>query len=170
MEHGKETRKIIHEFGAYSNWLEKIKTIDSLVLMKPIAEGKWSPGEIIAHILKWDEHLNSSVIPDVLEGEGMEFPEFGTFNRRAADYARTIMPEELILEARDARNRLVSRLLQLPQEVLVRPVPSNGETRCPHTGSPYTLIYIIGDFIYHDHHHQKQVDDFLRDAQKHPVR
>jgi hypothetical protein len=170
MDHGRETRGIIRKLGAYSGWLEEIKTIDPRVLMTPIVEGKWSPGETIAHISRWDEHLASRVIPAVMKGEGMEFPEFGPFNDSAAAYARTVTPGEIIVEAQDTRNQLVSLLLELPQEVLTRPVPSNGETHCPHTGSPYTLIYIMGDFIYHDHHHQKQIEDFLGDAQKHPVR
>jgi hypothetical protein len=167
---GRETEKVIREFRAYSDWLGEIRSVDPRVLKKPIREGKWSASDMIAHILKWDDHLTNQVIPAVLEGEGMEFPEFGPFNDRAAAYARTVTPGKLIPEAQDTRNQLVSRLWELPEEVLERPVTSNGETHCPHTGLPYTLIYIIGDFIYHDTHHRKQIDDFLGDAQKHPVR
>lgn len=112
----------------------------------------------------------SRVIPAVLDGEGMEFPEFGPFNERAAAYADTVTPGRLITEAQNKRNQLVSRLLELPKEVLERPATSNGDTHCPHTGLPYTLIDIIGDFTDHDHHHRKQMDDFLRGTQKHPVR
>lgn len=170
MGNGSESEKIIREFGAYSDWLGEIKTVEPSVLEKPIQEGKWTVSEIIAHILKWDEHLSDQVIPAVLDGEGMEFPEFGPFNERAAAYARTITPGELIENAQDTRAHLISRLLELPKEVLERPVTSNGETNCPHTGLPYTLIYIVGDFINHDTHHRKQIDGFLGDAQQHPVR
>ncbi|SEJ71725.1 DinB superfamily protein [Bhargavaea ginsengi] len=166
----RETEKIIREFGAYSDWLFELKSVDPHVLKKPLAEGKWSASEIIAHILKWDEHLSDRVIPAVLEGEGMAFPEFGPFNNRAAAYAEKVTPGRLITEAGAARNQLVSRLFELPESVLVRPAASNGDSHCPYTGSPYTLIYIIGDFIYHDQHHRQQIDDFLGNAQKHPIR
>ncbi|KZE37738.1 hypothetical protein AV656_09395 [Bhargavaea cecembensis] len=162
---GRESEKVIRELGAYSEWLGEISTVEPSILEERVKEGKWSASEIIAHILKWDEHLTNRVIPAVLDGKGMEFPQFGPFNDRAAAYARTVSPGALIEEAQDTRNQLISRLLELPEKVLVRPVSSNGETHCPHTGQPYTLIYIIGDFIYHDRHHRKQVDGFLEDAQ-----
>lgn len=166
---GRETERIIRKFGAYSDWLEGVKTIEPQLLKQPIMEGTWSAHEIIAHILKWDEHLSEQVIPAVLRGDGMKFPEFGPFNESAAAYAQKVTPANIIAEAQDIRNQPVSRLIELPEQVLERPAASNGEPHCPHTGRPYTLITIIGDFIDHDHHHRKQIDDFLGDTQKHPV-
>ena len=166
----RETERVIRSFGTYSDWLEEMKAVEQHVLKKPIAEGKWSSIEIIAHILKWDEHLMGRVIPAVLDGEEMEFPEFGPFNERAASYADTVTAGRLIAQAQDQRHQLVSRLLELPAQVLGRPAASNGETHSPHSGLPYTLISVVRDFIDHDHHHRNQIDGFLADAQKHPVR
>lgn len=48
----RETERVIRSFRAYSDWLEEMKAVEQHVLKKPIAEGKWSSIEIIAHILK----------------------------------------------------------------------------------------------------------------------
>ncbi len=32
---------------------------------------------------------------------------------------------------------------------------------CPHTGTPYSLLYIIQEFIEHDQHHKVQIDKAL---------
>ncbi|WP_256441035.1 MULTISPECIES: hypothetical protein [unclassified Exiguobacterium] len=38
---------------------------------------------------------------------------------------------------------------------------ANGTTHSPHDGVPYTLAYIVTEFIEHDRHHQQQVGSIL---------
>ena len=152
-----EKEKIIGEFEQYGSWLTELDTLDESGWRTPISEGKWSVGEVIAHIMKWDQHL-MSIIPAVRKGEGMEFPEFDPFNKEASDYARSgISKSELLHEAKETREQLVCELNNLPSDVLAKPQTANGETHCPYTGSPYSLLYTIKEFTDHDSHHKQQI-------------
>ncbi|MGN1400609.1 MAG: DinB family protein [Bacillus sp. (in: firmicutes)] len=153
---------VLDRFNGYSSWLDSLFTLDETSWSEPIATGKWSVSEIIAHIAKWDRHILDKVIPSTLTGKGMEFPEFDSFNKAAAEYAKAgITKEALLEEAKNVRESLVKRLAGLSTAVLQQPLPSNGVTHCPHTGVPYSLIYIIDEFISHDQHHKEQIMHFL---------
>ena len=132
-------------------------------MYQPIAEGKWSPAEIITHITKWDIHLREVVLPAIRNGEGMTFPDFGPFNQQASDYAKSGLSfAELLAQAKAARLLLIKELVEMPLDRLTMPLTSNGETHCPFTGTPYSLLYTIEEFTQHDHHHQGQVMQFLQ--------
>ncbi len=61
------------------------------------------------------------------------------------------------------RELLVKELRLLPAGNLEKPLTANGVSYCPHTGTPYSLIYIIKEFIEHDNHHKKQIIHFLNE-------
>ncbi|RIJ64503.1 DinB family protein [Rummeliibacillus sp. POC4] len=154
---------IINEFSKYSSWLNTLEDMEEILWSKPIAKGKWSVNEIIAHIKNWDHHLLYEVIPAVQSGKGMEFPDFNTHNKIASNYAKFgISKSKLLEEAKNTRKRLVKELNELPNELLNKSVTSNGVSHCPHTGTPYSLIYIVKEFIDHDHHHKGQIIQFLK--------
>ncbi|MFF2447847.1 DinB family protein [Neobacillus sp. NPDC058068] len=157
-----ESKMIIGLFNDYATWVETLKDLDGKVWGAPISEGKWSISEIISHIMNWDHHLLLQVLPSVEKGEGMEFPEFDTFNKVASDYAQSgISQVQLIEEAVKTRESLVSELLKMPLEKLTLPLPSNGISHCPYTGEPYSLLYIVKEFSEHDTHHKQQIMEFL---------
>jgi len=157
-----EETKIIDDFSEFTSWLNTLEDLDETLWTKPIAEGKWSVSEIIAHLMNWDKYLISEVIPSVQNGGGIEFPEFNSFNKKASDYAKSgITQSKLLEETKDTRSQLVQKLKELPTEVLVKPTPVHGVTHDPHTGTPYSLIYIVKEFIEHDEHHKGQIVKFL---------
>ncbi|WP_042142734.1 DinB family protein [Paucisalibacillus sp. EB02] len=159
-----EETNIISDFGKYSSWLNTIEDMSEALWTKPIAKGKWSVSEIISHIINWDNHLLSEVIPAVRNEKGMEFPDFDTHNKKASDYAKSgISQSKLLKEAIDTRELLVKILNEIPTEKLNKPLTANGVTHCPHTGTPYSLIYIINEFTDHDNHHKGQVIQFLKE-------
>ena len=159
----KQPDLIIEQFYQYATWLDMLAEKDETFMYEPIEEGKWSVAEIIAHITKWDEHLLEVVLPAVRSGEGMTFPDFEPFNRQASDYAASgISLAELLAHAKSARRLLVKELKEMPLNQLTLMLPSNGETHCPFTGTPYSLLYVVEEFIQHDHHHQRQVMQFLQ--------
>ena len=152
----------IKAFNEYFSWISRLKEIDERLWTKPIAEGKWSIREIIAHITNWDHHLLSNVLPAVRNERGMEFPDFDTYNRLATDYAQSgITKAQLIEKAIATRKQLVRELREMPIKNLNKPLTSNGVTHCPVTGTPYSLLYIIKEFTDHDNHHKKQIHHFL---------
>ncbi|PEI62964.1 hypothetical protein COE98_14660 [Bacillus wiedmannii] len=156
--------KIIHDFNEYSIWLNTLKGMKEELWMNPISEGKWTIGEIVSHIMNWDECLLTKVLPSVREGQGMEFPDFDTYNKLASNYAKSgISKMRLLEEAKAKRELLVKELRLLHDEKLKKPLTANGVSHCPHTGTPYSLIYIIKEFIEHDNHHKRQVSHFLNE-------
>ncbi|PEA53508.1 hypothetical protein CON64_17930 [Bacillus pseudomycoides] len=158
-----EVQNIISTFNHYSSWLSTLEEMDESLWFKPIAEGKWSVSEIIAHIMNWDHHLLAEILPSVPNETGMEFPDFDTYNNKASNYAKSgISPSKLLIEAKDKRKLLIKELNKLPTAKLTQPLPANNVTHCPHTGTPYSLIYIVKKFTDHDHHHKKQMIQFLK--------
>ncbi len=152
----------ISDFRGYTSWLKTLKDIEEKVWTAPISEGKWSISEIIAHIMNWDHYLLTEILPAVKKGEGMNFPEFDSFNKTASEYARSSVSQiNLIEEAINMRESLVSEILKMSNEKINKPLPCNGLSHCPHTGEPYSLNYLIKEFIEHDTHHKQQIIKFL---------
>ncbi|MBU5214968.1 DinB family protein [Heyndrickxia oleronia] len=159
-----ETTNIISNFGKFSSWLNTLEELDESLLSKPIAKGKWSIGEIIAHITNWDNYLLSEIIPSVRNEKGMEFPDFDSYNKKASDYAKSgISQSKLLKEAKNTREILVKELYETPTDKLNKSLTANGVTHCPHTGTPYSLLYIVKEFTDHDNHHKEQIIQFLKE-------
>lgn len=157
-----EVKNIISNFSHYSSWLSTLEEINETLWSKPIAEGKWSVSEIIAHIMNWDNYLLTEIFPSVQNEQGIEFPDFDTYNKKASNYAKSgVSQSKLLEEAKDTRELLVKELNELPTEKLKNPLTANGVTHCPNTGTPYSLIYIIKEFTDHDNHHKRQIIQFL---------
>jgi len=57
----------------------------------------------------------------------------------------------------------VKELNELPTEALNKSLTANRITHCPHTGTPYSLIYIVKEFTDHDNHHKGQIIQFLKE-------
>lgn len=155
---------IINDFSKYSSWLNSLEDIDETLWYQSIAKGKWSVSEIISHIINWDNYLLNEVIPSVRSEKGMEFPDFDIHNKKASDYAKSgISQAKLLEEAKGTRKLLVKELNELPIEKLNKSLTSNGVTHCPHTGTPYSLIYIVKEFTVHDNHHKDQIIQFIKE-------
>ncbi|WP_233711122.1 DinB family protein [Lederbergia citrisecunda] len=159
-----EQYEIINDFNQFSSWLSTLENIDETLWTEPIATDKWSISEIISHILNWDNHLLSEVLPSVRNENGMDFPDFDAFNKNASEYAKSgISKTKLLKEAKDTRKLLVKELGEMPNENLNKPLTANGVTHCPFTGTPYSLLYIVKEFIDHDNHHKRQITQFLKE-------
>ena len=80
--------KIINDFNEYSIWINTLKGMKEELWMAPISEGKWTIGEIISHIMNWDDYLLRETLSSV-RWKGMEFPDFD-YNKLASSYAKSI--------------------------------------------------------------------------------
>ena len=139
--------KIINDFNEYSIWINTLKGMKEELWMAPISEGKWTIGEIISHIMNWDDYLLRETLSSVRDGKGMEFPDFD-YNKLASSYAKSgISKMKLLEEAKAKRELLVKELKLLSAGNLKKPLTANGVSHCPHTGTPYSLIYIIKEFV-----------------------
>ncbi|MGE1126572.1 DinB family protein [Bacillus wiedmannii] len=158
--------KIINDFNEYSIWINILKGMKEELWVAPISEGKWTIGEIVSHIMNWDDYLLRETLSSVRDGQGMDFPDFETNNKLASSYAKSgISKMKLLEEAKAKRELLVNELRLLSAGNLKKPLTANGVSHCPHTGTPYSLIYIIKEFVDHDNHHKRQVMHFLNEKQ-----
>ncbi len=147
----------IHRYQALIEWTDTLRDMDDTVWLAPIAEGKATVAEIVSHLKNWDHYLIHTIIPSIKNGEGMVFPDFDSFNREAYDYARSgIAKNRLLEEFKQTRLQLIAIMLTEP-DVASKHVTANGAANCPHTGTPYSLLYIIHEFIEHDMHHKNQI-------------
>ncbi|MGO4548190.1 DinB family protein [Paenibacillus sp. 2TAB23] len=143
-------QKDILDFKHFTAWVLTLNELDSSLWTKPIAKGKWSISEIIAHIMNWDRHIRSSIIPSVLSGNTITFPSINRYNQIASEYARSgITQSALIEEAVRTREALVAELLALPDELF-------------HVHLDYDLAFLIHEFVVHDDEHKEQVVQFLK--------
>ena len=153
---------IINQFHQLPSWMNSIKGMDEQLWGSPLSDGKWSTSEVLAHILNWDQYLLAEILPSVRNRKEMNFPDFDPFNQLASAYAKSgISSEALLNEAIAVREQLINQLIEMPDELLTYPLPVNGVSHCPHTGRPYSLIFIIEDFIEHDNHHKQEIVRFL---------
>ena len=151
---GKET---IYRYKQFIDWTDTLRDLDDNVWFTPIAEGKATIAEIMSHLQNWDNYLVHTIIPAIKHGEGMGFPDFDPFNQKAHEYARSgISKSRLLDEFKQTRLQLIELLLAEP-DVATMHVTANGVQYCPHTGTPYSLLYIIHEFIDHDLHHKNQI-------------
>lgn len=107
--------------------------------------------------MNWDKYLVLKAIPAAKNGEGIVFPDFDIFNQSGYEYARHSSKEMIIVEFKGTR-QLIFKMLTDSLDIMDRPTTSNGVSHCPYTGTPYSLSYIIQEFIEHDQHHKNQID------------
>lgn len=151
----------VQRYRAFTEWTDTLGGLDDRIWFSPIAEGKAAVAEIIAHLHQWDHYLIHTIIPSIRVGAGMVFPDFDTFNQNAYAYARSgISKQGLLDEFKDTRIQL-TELIRTEPEAAAQHVTVNGIAKCPHTGTPYSLLYIIYEFIEHDLHHQKQIQSVI---------
>lgn len=156
------SQDILETYRSTIQWTNRLDGLEDSIWFKPIAEGKASIAGIVSHLRNWDRYLIENAIPAVRRGDGIVFPDFDSFNSLAYDYAKSgISKNRLLEEFRTTRMELCDRLLETGEDTLNQHVTSNGVAICPHTGTPYSLLYIIQEFIEHDNHHKTQVDTAL---------
>lgn len=71
-----DKQTVLEDFQHYYQWLSLLENMEKETWTMPIAPDKWSCQEIIAHIMKWDDYLLSYVIPSIIDGADMFFPEY----------------------------------------------------------------------------------------------
>ncbi|MCM2997279.1 DinB family protein [Paenibacillus cellulositrophicus] len=125
-----------------------------------IAEGKWSPQEIIGHIMLWDKHFLEHAIRPMAAKEPMDMPkvELDEFNREAAAYARSQGRQELIDQTVHWREQIIGELKRIPEEEYATEYS---------TGSgKLSVDEYLADFYWHDRHHMNQIHHYIANGHK----
>ncbi|SDO27597.1 DinB superfamily protein [Psychrobacillus sp. OK028] len=134
----------------YINWLDSLATLDEAKAKASYAEGKWSPNEIIMHLGEWDRFTLKQRLPNMKEGEKLEgFPDFETFNAKAAALAHEQTFKETLSYAKKQRQYIIEKLQQTDEIEWDKIfLIGNSET---------SIRSYFTDFLEHDEHHRKQV-------------
>ncbi|WP_342599641.1 DinB family protein [Psychrobacillus sp. FSL H8-0483] len=134
----------------YLDWVDSLFTLSEETANIPYKEGKWSPHEIIMHLAEWDRFTLNERIPLMKEGEKLEaFPNFETFNAKAAARAHEQTFTETLTYAKQQRKAIIEQLLQI-DEVEWDKVFYIGEHQI-------SIRSYFTDFIVHDNHHKQQI-------------
>jgi len=155
--------ELIQQFGELTVWYSSLPRITpEATWYSPIKENKWCTAEIIAHLGRWDEYLITNVLPEAEKQGKVEFPNHDEYNAVSSAYALSgIVPADLLNQAIETRGRLAGKLDEMTEQQFFQPITVNGYTHCPYTNSIYSIGYLIVEFIQHDDHHRKQVEEFL---------
>ncbi|MGO4697227.1 DinB family protein [Paenibacillus sp. 2TAB26] len=159
--------ELIQQFGSLAPWYSSLSHITpEPAWLNPIKEGKWSAAEIIAHLDRWDQYFITSVLLEAEKNSNVEFPNHDEYNAASSAYALSgILPSEILNQAIETRQKLVQKLTEMTEQQFFHPITVHGNTHCPQTKAPYSIGYLIFDFIQHDEHHRKQVEEFLLQPQ-----
>jgi hypothetical protein len=157
--HIQQTLATFEEFAA---WLRSLQ-MEPAFWERPIAEGKWEVRDVIAHLLHWDEYLLTHTLPAVRRGKNIQFPDFDTYNHASLRY-RELSQQDVLNQAAATREQLVYELRNMQVDALCAHISVNNVSHDAHTGAPYSLLYVIDEFIHHDRHHQKQVLSVIQTA------
>lgn len=134
-----------------ADWVKGLQGMDDSSWSTPLQEGKWSVREIIAHLLFWDRKVRDEMLPDMVEGADLKFENIQQVNDAAAAYAQTVDRQELIEELVQTRSKLAEAFTE----------KFDPELRFKLEGHLVGFQGFLDDFVGHDKHHRKQVDEWL---------
>jgi hypothetical protein len=150
-------QNVLQELARILNHVEVLDSMDRNIWEQPIAEGKFSRAQIVSHLMYWDLFLIQVAIPDIYRKTEIVFPDHDDKNELASIYATLVSKEQLIGEFKEVREKLIAFVSSLPTEILEKEIKVNDATHDLKTKQPYTLEYILEEFVQHDDHHVKQL-------------
>lgn len=122
----------------------------------PAEAGKWSIREVTGHILYWDLYLIQKGLPSILDTQSISFPDHDEYNAQSVKYIESKSKTDIVKEALQQREALLSDLLRLSEDQWKKPISINGVTAAENS-KPYTLKSLMLEFAEHDRHHVNQL-------------
>ncbi|MWV43640.1 DinB family protein [Paenibacillus sp. HJL G12] len=141
----------LEAFAELIGFTESLESLTESQWTGPIAEGKWSPRDIISHIMLWDRYFLEHAVLPMAEHRPLTLKDldFNAFNRDASAYGLTQSRQDLIQQAVEARSRLLEVMQDIPES----------EFGYKHGDIMSVDEYLI-DFYEHDRHHMGQIDTY----------
>lgn len=151
-----EKGQLLEAFTEYEVYLASlnIRVASDDEAHAPLAGGKWSVSEIIAHLGEWDRFMREERLPFMKEGAVIEpLPDVDAFNRRAVGNVKNTEFPSVLANAQKQRALLAKAIEEMDPAVLKAPFA---------VGSYQTNAadYFEG-LLSHDAHHRRQIDAFL---------
>ncbi|QKS46018.1 DinB family protein [Paenibacillus cellulosilyticus] len=148
--------QLMDEFAYLLTFVDSLRQLDDAGWTAPLAAGKWSTRDVVAHIMLWDKYFLEEAIAPIAAHHPLTLKhlDFDAFNRNAVEYAKTKDKTALIELTIRYRGEILERLRTLSDEEWVE-VHQDGD------GHPFAVDHYVPDFIAHDGHHIKQLQAFL---------
>lgn len=147
-------KTIIQYQHAMVEWGASLMEIDNTLWQTPLKPGKWNTGEILAHLIAWDEFLLDHRLQAIGSGESMSpAPEMDEFNHEAVTRMEKASKAELIRQFTETKMRIIEEIKELNADYTMT------------IGEKDITIgrYFLG-LMEHDLHHKAQIDAFLSDG------
>ncbi len=147
----------LNAYAQYISWVQSLRQVPQSLWLAPLEPGKWSIGEIIAHLMAWDRFVEQERLPALQSGALLApSPDETTFNERAAAYARAgITRDQLIEDFINVRRGLVQQLQNLPE--------GQFQILFALDGHSMTLDTYLNELVDHDREHQEEIEAFLKE-------
>ncbi len=144
------------EFSELIQFVESLRELDQLTWITPLAEGKWTLRDVVAHIMLWDKYFLEEGIQKITNNQPVtvQHLNFDQFNQKAVDYAKRTSRQEIIDRTIQYRSELINQIQSLSEEAFI-------EERVDGDGNKFSAYQYLLDFIWHDHHHINQLKTFL---------
>lgn len=148
--------EILTQYKGFTNWLQQLKQMPDEYWLVPIKDGKWSVGEIVAHIKAWDVFVWDERVAYFVSGS--EIPakkvDVEEINSNAANEAKSgISKNQLLDEVIECRQVVAKKLGEVPSSVW--------QKRIEMSSKMITLCEYISGLVEHDEHHRTQIEEFL---------
>jgi uncharacterized damage-inducible protein DinB len=148
--------EVLTKYKDFTNWLQHLKQISEEYWLVPIKDGKWSVGEIVAHIKAWDVFVWDERVAYFVSGS--EIPakrvDVEEINSHAANEAKSgISKNQLLDEVIECRQVVAKKLEEVPSSVWQGKIEMGSKM--------ITLCEYISGLVEHDEHHKTQIEEFL---------
>ncbi|MDL4842351.1 DinB family protein [Aquibacillus rhizosphaerae] len=148
--------QLINKFSGLIPFVQSLQLLDDKIWNSPIEEGKWTTGDVIAHIMLWDKYFLEEAIQKITNHQPLtsKHLDFDEFNKKAIDYAKENSKQEVIDRTVYYRNEVINEINSIPVEDFTKEY-LDGD------GNIFSVYdYLLG-FISHDLHHINQLKDFF---------
>jgi uncharacterized damage-inducible protein DinB len=148
--------QLVDEFAHLITFVNTLRQLDDSVWTTPIAQGKWSTRDVVAHIMLWDKYFLEEAIAPIAARQPLTLHhlDYDEFNRKAVEYAGTKDKMAIIDLTIRYRSEILEHVRQLTDEEWA-------EVHLDGDGHPFAFDHYVPDFIAHDEHHMKQLQAFL---------
>jgi len=142
----------LEAFAELIGFAESLERLSEEQWSGPIAAGKWSPRDIVSHMMLWDRYFLENVVRPMAGHRPMTLKtlDFDEFNRDAAAYGLTQTKRDLLRQTVEARKQLIEVIEGIPES----------EFGHKHDDKLSVDEYLL-DFYEHDRHHMAQIHTYL---------